>query len=153
MRRFFSFLLVFSFVLTLSACGDNPHDELIDKAIKELQSLWQELYDNSDIETERYFEIKNTRVMELKKNDVEDFKNIDYIIEFVLFTDYYGASPYYSNVGISDSVIVYNDGTMEVPSNNLFRAYTGKTYVYNYEGIIETVTDYGDEYNCVEILK
>lgn len=137
-----------------SSCGnDNSQKELVDDAIEELKLSWEDIYDNLIFETDRYFEIKNTRVIEITKNDIEEFEDVDCIIEFVLYTDYFGAAPYYSCIGLSDSVIVYNNGDMEVSSINLLRSYSGRYYTYDYSDIIKAVNDYGDKYNCVENLK
>lgn len=154
MKRFYSLFLVICLVFSLSSCGnDNSQKELVDDAIEELKLSWEDIYDNLIFETDRYFEIKNTRVIEITKNDIEVFEDVDCIIEFVLYTDYFGAAPYYSCTGLSDSVIVYNNGDMEVPSTNLLRAYSSRYYTYDYSNIIKAVNDYGDKYNCVENLK
>ena len=41
-----------------------------------------------------------------KDNAVSMFNNIGYIVKFVLYTDYYGSAPYYSNAGIYDTANV-----------------------------------------------
>ena len=154
MKKFYSLLLVLCLIFSLSACSnDNSQKELVDDAIKELKSTWKDIYDEPNVKTDGHFEIKNTRVIEIMKNDIEEFEDVDYIIEFVLYTDYFGAAPYYSYVGMSDSVIVYDNGDMEVSGINLLRAYSNKYYTHDYSDIIEAVNDYGDKYNCIEKLK
>lgn len=106
-----------------------------------------------NVEYNGYFEIKNTRVIEIGDTDIELFKDIDYIVEFVLFTDYFGSAPYYSSIGISDTVVVYSDGTMEVPNMNLLTAYRSRYYSTDFSDIIKKVYDCKDKYNCVEYLK
>ena len=82
----------------------------------------------------------------------KEFKNIDYIFEFVLYTDYYGPTLYYQSVRGWDNV-VYKDGTMEVPNLNLLSQYSMKNYTYDYSNIIEEIKDCGDKYNCTKKLK
>ena len=152
MKKICSFLLVLCLFFSLSACGIKD-DDMVSKATNELKNHWEDLYDDSTVKTDGYFEIKNTRVIEIKKNDIEEFEDVEYIVEFVLYTDYFGAAPYYSYAGISDSVIVYDNGDMEVAGINLLREYSSKHYTYDYSDIIKTVNDYGDKFNCVENLK
>ena len=153
MKKFFSLLLVICLVFSLSSCGnDNSQKELVDDAIKELKSTWENIYDNSKIKTDGYFAIKNTRVISIKENNTEEFENIDYIVEFVLYTDYSGSAPYYKNVGIYDTVVVYKDGTMEV-QRNLINLYRSKYFSNDFSDFIKSIDDYGDKYNCIEDLK
>jgi len=118
-----------------------------------LKSEWEDIYDKMKLETDRYFEIKNTRVIKIKKTDIEEFKDVKYIIEFVLYTDYFGSAPYHSNYRVSNSVIVYNNGDMKVPKKDLLEDYSIKNYIWDYSNIIDNVKDYDDKYNCVENLK
>ncbi len=154
MKKIYSLLLVICLVFSLSSCDNgDPQKELVDDAIKELRSAWEDLYDDSIVETDGYFEIKNTRVIEIMKNDFEGFEDVDYIIEFVLYTDYMGSSPYYFSAGLWDSVVVYKNGDMEVTSSNQLLAFARKNYSYDYSNIIKAINDHGDKYNCIEYLK
>lgn len=159
-------MLVLTLVFSMTACGgtqnrsgeidikDNyRHKAIINDAIEELKSEWERIYDDSVADTDGYFEIKNTRLIEIGNNDTEELKDIDYLVEFVLYTDYLGSAPYYSSVGLSDTVIVYKDGTMTVPSKNSLRAYSQRHYSYDYSDIIKDIFDYGSKYNCTEYLK
>ena len=159
--------------LCLSGCG-NPHDEMIREAIEELEDYWTGVYDYADeiaasykdnnIVKERYFEIKNTRVIEVDE-DVFD-EDAVYVIEFLLYTDYYGSdmpmSASLTNVvgqkGQS-TVIVYSDGSMEVVDNGkVFYQYSNYHMMeiggadVDASAIIKSVDDYGDAYNCVKTL-
>ena len=116
--------------------------------IKE-NAIW---YKEDDIETDGYFEIKNTRVITIKENEIELFKDVDYIIEYELYTDYMGSAPYYENCGVKNNVVVYKNGTMDV-TNSLIRMYRSKTYQTDYSGFIEAIDDYQGQYNCIEKLK
>ncbi len=153
MKKCINFLLIFAILCSFSGCISDKNDMVVE-AVDLLQRHWKETYDEMQIETDGYFEIKNTRVVDIKDNDVDEFQNVDYIIEFELYTDMYGSAPYYQDVNAYDTVVVYkDDGSMKVSSGNLFRLYSGKTYVFDYSNIIESIKDYGGEYNCVKRLK
>ena len=155
MKRISVLLLVLILSFGLSACSSNKND-MISKAVNELKNHWketyEEMYDRINIETDRYFEIKNTRVISIKENDTDVFKDIDYIIEFVLYTDRYGSAPYYPNVGMYDNVVVFKDGSMEVQST-VMQSYIAHYYIDDLPDIIKSIDDYSDKYNCVENLK
>ena len=120
MKKVCYLLLVLCLIFSLSACGTNEKN-IASKAVSVLKNHWEAVYDQPNLETDGYFEIKNTRVINIKENTTEEFKNIDYIVEFVLYTDYYGSAPYYQIVGTDDTVVVYKDGTMEVQRKNLIK--------------------------------
>ena len=128
------------------------HNAVITEGIEELKDYWEDLYEESDVITDGYFEIKNTRIITIKNNDIALFDDVKYIIEFELYTDYMGSAPYYENAGTHDNVIVYENGTMDV-SNSLIRAYRSKTYQMDYSDFIQTIDDYHGYYNCAEKLK
>ena len=160
MKRRFALLLVVVIAFLCASCSANTenkpteqHDAVITKAMEELKDCWEGLYKESKVETDGYFEIKNTRVLTIKENNIAPFDKVKYIIEFELYTDYYGSAPYYEDVGVYDTVVVYDDGTMEVEASNLIRAYRSKTYQTDYAGFIQTVDDYRGYYNSVEKLK
>ena len=150
MKKLYSLLLVLCLIFSLSACGTDKND-IVSKAVSVLENHWEDLYEDSKVETDGHFEIKNTRVVNIKENNTEEFKNIDYIVEFILYTDYLGSAPYYENVGIDDTVVVHKDGTMEV-QRNLINRYRNKYYSNDYD-FIKSIDDYGDKYNCIEDLK
>lgn len=164
MKRVFALLLATVITLFCSSCSaketsanaekkpTEKHDAVITKAIEELKDYWEDLYEESKVENDGYFEIKNTRIITIKDNDTELFDNIKYIIEFELYTDYMGSAPYYEDVGVYNTVVVYEIGKMDVESN-LIRAYRNKTYQTDYSGFIKSVDDYHGYYNCVKKLK
>ena len=100
---------------------------------------------------DRYFEIKNTRVLTIKENDSEQFSNIAYIIEFEIYTDIMGTAPYYYDWNYNDTVVVYQDGTMEVKTNPLI-VYRSTTYSNDFSPFIEKIDDYQQQYNCTKTL-
>lgn len=127
------------------------HDIIID-AIEEVKDCWRQHYDEPEYKSDGYFESKNTRLITIKDNEIEQFHDVSCIIEFELFTDYYGSSPYYENININDNVIVYKNGTMDV-ANSPIQMYRAMTFISDFSGFIESIDDYQDQYNCVEKLK
>ena len=81
------------------------------------------------------------------------FGDIEYIVEFTLLSDYYGSYPYYQNIGNYDTVVFYEDGSIDIPTNNLFRTYSSRTYSYDYSDFIADIMDCGASYNGVLNLK
>ena len=154
---FLSIILMINFVSCSSFVSNeeikepiNAYDSVIKEAIDALKDEWKNHYEEHN--GDGYFEIKNTRVIVIKDNDNKYFDNIKYIIEFVLFTDYYGTSPYYSEAHILNSVIYYESGEIK-PINNYLRLYSSKTFDYDYSKIIEIIVDCGSKYNVKETLK
>ena len=150
MKRILTVLLALTIVICLTACGVKT-DRVASKAVKELEDRWEEIYDKSPDLSDKHFEIKNTRVITIKDNDTEQFKDIEYVVEFVLFTNYFGTAPYYSDAGLYNNVIVYKDGTMEV-TNNYFKRYREVTFNSDFSDIIESIDDLDDKYNCEKEL-
>ncbi len=137
---------------------DEKYNEMVSKAIKTLENKWKEIYNDPEDamyeKTDGYFEIKNVRVVEIKENNVELFENVEYIVEFILFSDYFAYEPdYYFDAQMYNSVVVYEGGTMEVEQKNFFRVHVSKTYDADLSDIIQSITDLGDQYNCVNYLK
>ena len=152
-------LLILITMLFLSACGntekdDNKHKEskkenqIVLGAIDVLKEHWEEQYDEMTTDSDGYFEIKNTRVVNIKKNKTKEFKDVDYVVEFVLFTDYFGTAPYYMNVEQNDTVVVYKDGSMKM-ERDVINLYRSRYYTNDFSDFIKSVDDYGDQYNCV----
>ena len=139
--------------LCLSGCG-NPHEEMIEEAIEELEDYWTDVYDemeDNDMETDRYFKIVNTRVITLDKNDYELLEDIEYIVDFVVYTDYFGNGYYVTDMGSGTSVVVYRDGAMEVTHDPIMRL-CQHYYDYGIAEEVKSIDDYGDAYNCEKTL-
>ena len=162
MKKCIAILVLAAVVLSVAACGSQnalpsdpnlQHNEIVKTATEQLKSTWKEYYaDPKNDYTDGYFEIKNVRVITIKNNDIELLKDLAYIIEYELYTDYMGSAPYYENCGVNNNVVVYKNGTMKVASN-FIRVYRGKTFQTDYSGFIESIDDYHGQYNCTEILK
>ena len=108
MKKCINFLLIFAILCSFSGCISDKDDMIVEATIV-LEKYWEKEYDKTSVDTDGYFEIKNTRVVDIKDNDVDEFQNVDYIIEFELYTDLYGSAPYYQDVNAYDTVVVYKD--------------------------------------------
>ena len=156
-------LLVFSLIIiiVLSGCarvnvgkGINVTEEntaYVNKAIDEVKTTWEKRYSEMQEQTKAtgYLEIKNTRIIKVNSvdesaNGAEFFKNVDCIVEFVLFSDYFGSAPYYVNAGIMDSVAIYKDGTCKMVK---IKDYYARTYDYKLSAINYDVVDLEDKFN------
>ena len=153
MKKIMAVLLAVVMMLAMVACSEkknDKHDEVITKAVEELKKAWKESYDideENDAVKDRYLEIKNTRVITVLTNDITEFLEVSYIVEFELFSDYLDTSPYYQNARVFNNVLVYRDGHMEVGSNVL-KTYQDKVSgVDVYELVIDTIDDYQGAYN------
>ncbi|MBE6934092.1 MAG: hypothetical protein E7462_03480 [Ruminococcaceae bacterium] len=155
MKKIFAIIICIFVVLSLVGCQNNSeYDKIITKAIDLVLEAWTNEYKDSTLERDGTVQIKNTRLLVFQENDDGDvryFDDVSYIVEFVIFTDYFGSAPYYVNVEKHNSVIVYKNGTMEV-SDNYMRAVFGATYSYHTENI-DKVIDYADKYNVTKKCK
>lgn len=145
---FICMLIMFSLLLT--GCKDE-NSIIIEDARGTIEDYWRNLYEEDDIGN-GYFEIKNTRVIYIKENDIEQFKDVKYIIEFDIYTDYFGTAPYYSNVHMYNNVAVNKDGSMSVCSR-LIEMYRNTTFDTDYSAFIDEIIDYKSEYNCIKDLE
>ncbi len=136
--------------------GTEMYDEEIREALSVLKDYWER--DMEDVykgEIEPYVDIKNTRVITIKENPVhvgnenapvEELKEIDSIIEFLMYSNYFGDT-YPSNAGINDTVVVYRDGSMEVQKKSPLLMIKARYYERDYNGMIEEIIDLEDAYN------
>ena len=154
---FLSIILMINFVSCSSFVSNeeikepiNAYDSVIKEAIDVVKDEWKNQYEEHN--GDAYFEIKNTRVIEIKDNDISVVKDVKYIVEFILFTDYYGNAPYYSEAVVSNVAVIYKNGNAEI-TGDLFRRYSSATYSYDYSNIIKNIVDCGGKYNLIEYLK
>lgn len=135
--------------------------EMMERAIDLLKSTW--LNDDkygykSMMSTSQhgYLEILHSQILYISDKAAADesgfFYNMYCVIDFVLLSDYYGSAPYYADAGINSSVVVFNDGNMEVRTRSVFAQYSARTYSYDYSGIISSVRKLGSDYNAVFYL-
>lgn len=135
-------------------------DSQVNSAIEELTYQWNEIYKSdfaTNVGSDGYLEIVHTRVVEIDPSGNQEFfakvdkgNEIRYIVEFSLLSDYYGSSPYYWDLDVYDSVIIYEDGTMSVPRSSTLRKYI--TYLFDPEllrSVVVDIKDYGSAFNQV----
>lgn len=158
MKKVISILILcLSVVILGGACkpsNEKQYDELVNNSISEIKSFWGNKYNETDVTNRKNdIFIVNTRLIIIDKNtDIEEFRNIEYIIEFTIYSDYLGTDgKYYRNIGRCDSVAVYKDKTFIVCDSNLISNYEMKHYDFTYPMILDVV-DFGAQYNQRIIL-
>lgn len=166
MKRIFSLFLVLmlscSFLAGCQQKEPSPTDkggeinisqterEKIEKAIELLVDEWEVLA-VEDENNNGYLEIKNTRIIHPDSNDIANtlgVDNIEYIVEFIIFTDFYGAAPYYHETQHQNNVIFYSDGTGAVATNAV-QMYSSLTYDYALKNCSFSVLDCKTTFNQV----
>lgn len=159
MKRFLIATLVLLIcVIAISGCGGNTalKDERVDKAVTALKDYWTGYYaEMSGSEKDRangdwYLEIKNTRLVELGEVENEPLKDVKYVVEFMIYTNFYGVAPYYSNIDVRNTVLIYKDGTVEAGSVSGIPQYIA---MHHEAPPIASVHDYGAQYNAVYHLE
>ena len=144
------------------------YDEMVLPAIEALKGEWRRIYGEMvdggmcGPDFTGYLEIKNTRVIRIRKvpygsrgsagetnHATETFGDIDYLVDFVIYSDYFGSTPYYEYVGLSDCVAVLRNGTIEVRQKNPLLLYRSRYYESDFSGIIEEIIDLNGAYNAV----
>lgn len=152
-----SITLILAVILCIGAmvcgCAKKADDGEIDKACEILGERWKEVYDESPfaVGDDRHLEIKNTRIVHIKDTGLEELENVDYVIDFVLFTNYTGTAPYYTVSDFYNTVTVYKDGTMN-QDTDVFAIFTG-AYGNDFEKLVKSVEDCEAEYNRVIKVK
>ena len=168
-RRLFAALFCMVLVYSVTGCQNNTvntsfrqpagNEPRVLSAIDVLKTQWKEDYTENSIE-DQYLEIIHTKIVHIKDHiDSQQvygkeglFKDIDYIVEFELISNYFDTDPYYYNIHTSNCVVVYKDGTAKV-SDNLLLRYFGATYSHDFTPIIESIENFGSAYNQVLDLK
>lgn len=149
MKKFLIFLLCTLCLLTACGSTSTGHDETIEHIIPVLVDAWKEEKTSRPVlEHLNEIEIKNTRIIYIENNtDIERFKDIDFIVEFVIFCDYYETNGKYPiNPGTLDCVVVYKDGTMIASPRSPVQTYILQHYDTSLP-IIAEVNDLGTIYN------
>lgn len=155
MKKWIICLLIVVMMLPAGLC-EAEYD--IAAAIENLKTCWREEYSSAG-KLPGYLEIKNTRVVVITdepkapEESVQPyadayFADVDYIVEFMLYSDLMGMAPYYQAAGVWDCVVVYKDGSVQTPMNSPFDEYRARTYTFDVAGIIADVIDLGQEYNA-----
>ena len=170
MKKLLSALLLLALLLSVQTClaenkekpaspaAGGEYDEIVLPAIEALKDAWREIYGEYPdmyLGHTGYLEIKNTRILRIRedlsgaKEAAETlFGDVDCLVEFMLYTDYYGSEPYYAGVGMYDCVALRRDGAVKALSKNPLEFYRSRTYDADYSGIIEEIIDLNGEYNA-----
>ncbi len=130
--------------------------KVADVAVSALLSYWKEAYKINKAGN-GYFEIVNTRVVKINDSGFEDnfsylLGDIEYIVEFVIYTDFYGSAPYYHSTTTNNTVIVFKDGSTSIETNPLYR-YSTVAYNFDYSNIVTSIKNYGSAFNKVVDFK
>ena len=107
-----------------------------------------------------YLEVRGTRVFcvaaepagaegddRLQSTVDNYFGDVAYIVEFSILADYFGTEPYYFHPGTENTVVLYRSG--EIAIRDPFRLYAGRTYSWDFTGIIDDVIDFRGDFNGV----
>ena len=118
--------------------GLADYDDLLQDALDMLRDRWEELAKEDAYMTEPYVDIRDIRLIKICENPVrksnegettlEELSNVEYIIEFLHYSNYLSEN-YPTYVGLYNSVVVYKDGTMEVPSKNPLSLIQARYYI------------------------
>lgn len=169
-------ITIFCFSCTSVAFASEPaseteaqYTEMVNEAIEVLAERWNENYWESEYPDKEYLlDIRSTRVVCIRdrfdeeQNDTiagvreELFGEVQYIIEFLLYTDTFSIGEiasgqnvgYYPNSMTDDNVIVYKDGSMECVSEYL-QKYRARTFTVDFSTMIDQVIDLHEEFNQV----
>jgi hypothetical protein len=140
-------------VLSGSAGSSLVEDKNVDLAISALTLKWKELFQQKKAGN-GYLEIAYTRVLEIDpsanafiSSKLYRGDQIEYIVEFVLFSDSLRSAPYYHNENTYHNVIIYRDRTTRVEQRGILRMYTAATYKVDYSDFVKNIINYGTAFN------
>ena len=166
MKKLFAVILWSVLIFSLCCCSEEKEsaipetDTRIENAVVVLQEHWTKLYNDSKLDiTDKYLEITNTKIINIKEEIESEeqkkrFGDIDYIVEFELQSNYYNMSPYYSNIGFHDTIVVYNDGKAVVEKMSPVSAYNRTaTYLTGVSDFVESVENFHGEYDRIIEIK
>ena len=133
-KKTLSLCLILSLVFSLTACGDKDEKKpkltekeknYVTTAVNKVTNAWKNTFSVS-AGRPQFAEVVNTRLIKIKKNDIEDFKDVETVVEFDLLTGPYGDASYFSTANRDNVVVFYKDGSSKL--FNILRAYMAKTY-------------------------
>jgi hypothetical protein len=123
----------------------------VEAAIDLLTAAWTAEYARTNRSTTGYLEIKNTRLIEIKDDltgvtGADSFEGVDYVVEFILYSDYFSTAPYYINPTVKDSVTCDDSGDCEVNDRNPFLAWQARTFGQPAD-LAASIRDFGPAFN------
>lgn len=135
---------------------EDTYTDEIEKALDLIREAWQDRADKYPVLMPKpYVNVKNTRIIKIAEDPkseetdnkpLEILTDVDYIIDFMMLTNYYGDS-YPINVEKWDQVIVKQDGSMEAYDGDLLNRISKSTGIIDFTGIIDEIIDLGDAYS------
>ena len=151
-----------------TAADNGEYDELVLPAVELILDAWREIYrdpERAEVYAGHsgYLEIKNTRVIRIQdeprsaRNETGEpdratdfFGDIAYIVEFIIYSDYYSSEPYYIYTETCSCILVHRDGQYELFKwRTPLELYSSRVFEYNYSRIIEEIVDLNGAYNAV----
>lgn len=156
-KKTVSLCLIITLIFSLTACGDKKKEKpkitekekkYVTSAIDEVTNSWKNIFSVSEGKPQSA-EIVGTRLIKIKKNDIEDFKDVEAIVDFNLMTGPYGDASYYSGAKRDNTVVFYKDGTTRV--FNVLNSYFAKKFDNKFGGVIDKVIDLGSDFNTKNI--
>ena len=150
--KLFTLFLTVSILMVMGGCSvADKSDPRVSDAIELISESWNEYYENSSLDIEdKYLEITNTKIINIKPNNGIAFEDVEYIVEFSLESNFFDSAPYYVNIGARNSfVVVYKDGKKEVELNNPILVFIQRNGSTDVPDIIESVEYFHSEYDQV----
>lgn len=132
---------------------DGQSRQYIEKALGIVKDEWESYYSSFKYQTDKTIDVFNTRVIYIKENSNETFRDVAAVVEFDILSDWLGESPYYVCANRYDTVVFYKGGTTEAA--NIFLNYMQKTYCHDFSDVIGSIVECGDAYNTnsIEVAK
>ena len=120
----------------------------VEKSFEIFRAGWTDWLNERVSDAGEYvIDVKNVRIVKLKENDKDRLKDVDFIVEFLFYMNYYQPGDAYSqSVNMNDSIAFYKDGTAKL-ENRLIYAYQMMSYDVDTSGYIEEVRDFGAAFN------
>ena len=139
--------------------ADPEESVLVKEAIEIIKQEWLKEYQSEhSMSKTGHLQIVHTKVVYIREDFAlqefsesaagKDFQDAYCLIEFTLLTDYYGSGPYYEDVRLNDSVVVYRNGSMALKNKSIFSIYRSRTFICDLSDIIDSIHDCGSEYNA-----
>ena len=138
------------------------YDASIRLALKMAELYYENMfkdYENYDDATAKV-EIAHTRVILMKDSPTFEselyekmynnhFKDVEYIVEFTVLTDYPSNYGYIISGVPTYQVVFYKDGTTKAYGNvSVFKIVSAQYYTHDFSWIIDKTVNFGSEYNA-----
>lgn len=139
---------------------DKDINAAVENSITALKETWTVVYNDIDdlvvsktfdtgAPEDRKLEIRGVRVIDVNPEGNENYKDVEYVVEFTLYSNRYRTAPYYIPEDIYNSVLVYSDGRCEVKLRNVFKTMADDFRNDTVVKLVEKVYDFDSEYDQV----